>query len=365
MSERMIELQRAKLLGQTPPLNSSPSTQTPNSTHTSLPGSQPQQVNNVQNQSPEEAAVAQVLLEDSHIERFIHRLQRRNDSHPTSDSFSGTTVPTALSRRALHRQGVGYLDDTVAAVISASADRFLATVLQQGIACRDQRLKGSEMAKEAARRRKRHMQHYDADTDDRKRRKEEAEKNREGQHLAAIAAAEALKKGGKSAEERKKKKAKKPEDSQLQTNGSLSKTTVEEDDDEESYDSIDEEEEYYQKHHDPDVFESQGKAKADEDEDDDTLQLRDLARPLEAWRFHLTGKEAVEPSLPESDDESDPDEYEDKEDEGDSQGDENGNEDSLLFGGMVDGAKSNGKQGDDSVNAKRKTATSPAPSATS
>jgi hypothetical protein len=79
----------------------------------------------------------------------------------------------------LQKQGVGYLDDTVAAVVSASADRFLATVLHQAAACRDQRLKGAELAQEAARHRKRHMQHYEADSDDRQRRKEEKEKKRE------------------------------------------------------------------------------------------------------------------------------------------------------------------------------------------
>lgn len=357
----MIELQRAKLLGQTPPPKASPSAQTQSSTQSFRPGSQPQQVNDTETQTPEEAAFAQVMLEDSHIQRFIHRLQRRNDSHPTSDSFSGTTVPTALARRTLHRQGVGFLDDTVAAVISASADRFLATVLQQGIACRDQRLKGSEMAKEAARHRKRHMQHYDADSDDRKRRKEDSEKGREDHHLKAIAAGEALKKGGKAAEDRKKKK-KKTEEATTQVNGVTNKTATEDDDDE-SYDSIDEEEEYYQKRHDPDPLETRGKTNLDEDEDDDTLQLRDLVRPLEAWRFHLTGKEAIETMLPESDEESDDDEYEDKEEGVDEEALENGNEDSLLFAGMADGGKTNGKQSDDSVSNKRKGVTSPTPSA--
>jgi hypothetical protein len=362
MSERMIELQRAKLLGQTPPPKASPSTQSQSSSQSPRPGSQPQQVNNIETQTPEEAAVSQVLSEDADIQRFIHRLQRRNDSHPTSDSISGTTVPTALARRTLHRQGVGYLDDTVTAVISASADRFLATVLQQGIACRDQRLKGSEMAKEAARHRKRHMHHYDADTDDRKRRKEEAEMNRESQHLKAITLAEALKKGGKSAEDKKKKKAKKAEEPMSQVNGVTNDSIN--DDGDESYDSIDEEEEYYQKRHHPDPLETRGKTNDDEDEDeeDDTLQLRDLVRPLEAWRFHLTGKEALEPSLPESDDEYGEDEYEEKEEGVDGQTDENGNEDSLLFAEMVE--KSNGRQGDDSVSVKRKGAASPAPSAT-
>ena len=50
---------------------------------------------------------------------------------------SGSTVPTALCRRIIHRQGGGYLDETVAAVAAGAADRFLATVLQQSSTCRE------------------------------------------------------------------------------------------------------------------------------------------------------------------------------------------------------------------------------------
>jgi hypothetical protein len=355
----MIELQRAKLLGQTPPPAQSPSVQSPSSTQSSRPGPQHQQANSIETQTPEEAALAQVLSEDTQMQRFIHRLQRRNDSHPIADSISGPTVPAALSRRMLHRQGVGYLDDTVAAAISASADRFLATVLQQGLACRDQRLKGSEMAKEAARHKKRHMQHYKADTDDRKRRKEEAEMNREKHHLKAIAKAESLKKGSKSSVDRKKKKAKKPEEA----NG-VANSNSNQDDDDESYDSIDEEEEYYQERNDH-LPDSRGIFNEEEDEEDDTLMLRDLVRPLEAWRFNLTGKEALEPYRAESEVESGGDEDEEKFDGASQQTDVNENDENVLFASMVDNGKTEGKQGDDAESTKRKRAPSPVPPAVS
>lgn len=364
MSERMLELRRAHLLGQTPTPKPSPSAASQASTQSSKPGEQSQEISTTEAQSPRDKILAKVLSEDSTMQRFIHRLQRRNDNHPSNDSASGPTVPTALSRRMLQRQGVGYLDETVAAVVSASADRFLATVLQQGIACRDQRLQGLEMAKDAARHRKRHMQHYEADTDDRKRRKEEAEKNREDRHLNTIAAAESLKKGGKSTEDKKKKRQK--IESALQTNGDSKDGSTE--DDEESYDSIDEEEEYYQERHITDPREKTGK-REEEDDEDDTLKLRDLVRPLEAWRFRLIGKEALEPSLSESeeDEEENEENEEEEEDDDDKQGDENGNEDSILFADMVNDAKANGKQNDaaETTKGKNKNVGSPATQATS
>ena len=164
----------------------------------------------------------------------------------------------------LQRQGVGYLYETVASVVSASADRFLATVLQQSIACRDQRLKGAAMTREAPKQRKRRMEDYEADNDDRKRRKDSIIKAREEVDPAMEALAR---------EESK-----------------------------EEYDSIDEEEEYYQENA-VDVtrerisLKKTGGNEDDEDEeeeDDDTLLLRDIVRPLEAWNFHLNGKEAIE-----------------------------------------------------------------------
>jgi hypothetical protein len=262
----------------------------------------------------------------------------------------------------LHRQGVGYLDDTVAATISASADRFLATVLQQAVACRDQRLKGAEMAREAAKHRKRHIQHYEADTDDRKRRKEEKEEAREKVHLSAISAAEALKKGGgaKDSDDKKsKKKKKKTTDEAPKTNGSKPDALKDDGDDEESYDSIDEEEEYYQER----LGEVRGRLQGDDEEDDDTLLLRDLVRPLEAWDFHLTGKEALETREPESDEDEGDEEIEEKMESAAPQPEENGHEGGISWGD-IDGGKTDSKLGDDTDNdAKRKSAPSPVPNA--
>lgn len=106
----------------------------------------------------------------------------------------------------------------------------------------------------------------------------------------------------------KKKKGKKPESPvyQMPTGPGVLDPTVatlakEQD---EGYESIDQEEEYYRNN----VVEipreriqmKKGDGDGDneddddyEEDDDDTLLLRDIVRPLEAWNFHLNGKESV------------------------------------------------------------------------
>eukprot|EP00529_Nitzschia_sp_RCC80_P020686 CAMPEP_0113496620 /NCGR_PEP_ID=MMETSP0014_2-20120614/30215_1 /TAXON_ID=2857 /ORGANISM="Nitzschia sp." /LENGTH=411 /DNA_ID=CAMNT_0000390547 /DNA_START=1619 /DNA_END=2854 /DNA_ORIENTATION=- /assembly_acc=CAM_ASM_000159 len=379
MSERMIELHRAKL-----GLVSSPSSQTAAaSPNKQRPGAGGPKL------TPKEAAKAAMLAEDSMMEAFIDRLQKRDDSQQMSmlmlgstaaaaettnatntaaaasttmgmgSDGAGPTVPTALSRRMLQRQGVGYLDGTVASVVSASADRFLATVLQQSIACRDQRLNGARMAKKAERDRKRHQRHYKADVDDRKRRKAEIEKARETVALQAIQVAEGVRKENQSRAsaavhdaaaaakgETVKRKKRPPSASASPANGvkidPVLKKLAEEDENEDGYDSIDEEEEYYQQKMggldvDDDDHIGEGNTggdddvdKEDDDDDDDddddeeedvTLLLRDIVRPLEAWDFRLAGKETL-PTQPaerhgrvqndDDDDDDDDDELDDK-----------------------------------------------------
>lgn len=356
----MIELQRAKL-GLTP-AGTSPSA--PIHSTAKSPGKGNLQIPQAQSipvpQTPQEAAAAEVLAEDAQLQRFIHRMQRRDDSNPMADSSTGPTVPTALSRRMLNKQGVGYLDQTVGAVISASADRFLATVLQQAVACRDHRLKGAEMAKQAGRQRKRHIHLYEADMDDRKRRRQELEDSEERSHLKLIATAEALKKGGGSSKDsidKKKKKKKKPEEASTAVNGDNSgdKKTDPEDGNDESYDSIDEEEDYYQSK----LGDSQEPLDQDEeDEEDDTLLLKDLVRPLEAWDFHLTGKESLETYGSEGDDEEGL-EDDDEKDENSSGGDDIEDRNSKEGAESWKSDHGGGEDGEDDV--KRKGTSSPTP----
>jgi hypothetical protein len=420
MSERMIELQRAKL--GLPPAGITPSM---NASKSSMGGKNLSAINNgsiAKQPTPTEVATASLLSEDAQIERFINRLQRRDKKitgiqynhihHHQLPSNNGSTVPNALSRRMLQRQGVGYLDDTVASVVSASADRFLATVLQQSIACRDQRLKGAAMAREAAKQRKRHMQHYDEDMGDRKRRKDAIAKARETMAVHTIDVADALRKGGggKSTTsgatttpatttatttvdnnstttiKKKKKRGTKSVPASATTSGPVKLDPAIEnlakEEDEEEYDSIDEEEEYYQENvvevtrervkltngndeddededDDDDDDDDDDGDDEDDEEEDDTLLLRDIVRPLEAWNFHLNGKEAIVT------DDIDEDENNDLEDNNNKtdipitqQTEEKVNGDTLIVANGIDGSKQNEKQDDDGNNGAKNTNTS-------
>jgi hypothetical protein len=315
MSERMIELQRAKLMAAGKGNNNNAEQTNQNGSNNG--GSSISHSNSASRaQTSQQAAVTYVLTEDQLMARFFQRMQRRDDTR--TDSAAGPTVPTALSRRILQKQGVGYLDNTVGAIASAAADRFLATVLQQAVACRDQRLKGTELAREAARQRKRHVAHYQTDLDDRERRKKQNETKREHANIAAVEAAEALEKriaatapivtatSNDEADKADATKAKaKKKTVTITTNGSnINKRSLDLDDEVEGYDSLDEEEEYYQNH-----YVNEGPPMHDDEEDDDDmLILRDLSLPLESWDFHITGKlgmEECEPAQEDSDDEAD------------------------------------------------------------
>jgi hypothetical protein len=182
MSERMIEQRRARLLAQASAAVSPP---VPNGT-----GATPA--------TPRQAAAQAMRLEDAQMSRFLRLLQEaRDDGQPGETAAFGPTVPTALARREIHRQGVGFADTAVAAVVSAAADRFLASILQQSIPCRDQRLKGLEVARQAAYERKRFRQKYEQDIADRRRRKAHEAVRRDHANRAAIRmAADMEAKGG-------------------------------------------------------------------------------------------------------------------------------------------------------------------------
>jgi len=275
---------------------------------------------------PQQASVSAIQTEDQQMQRFLSRVQWRDDSQQLiSDSASGPTVPTALSRRMFQRQGVGYLDDSVAAIASASADRFLATVLHQAVACRDQRLKGAEMAKGAKRHRKRHADQFQAASDDRRRRKEEDESLRDKANLAAVAAVDALKKGGSVSKNDVEGTAKAKKKQKLtsitgdtQANGIkklAEPTKPDRDDDEESFDSLDEEEIFYQNYY------CDQRDSDDSDEEDEPVRLPDLRRPLEAWGFHIAGKLGLDSAIAESDSDEINDEEADENSEKDNDDD--------------------------------------------
>ena len=294
MSERMVELQRARL-GLPPPTSTStahsvqsPPLRQPSSSAARSPA--------LQRQSSQQLAAATLQNEDEKLQRFLRRLQQQRDGGPT--------VPTSLARRMLHRQGVGYLDETVAMLTAAAADRFLATVLQQAAVCRDRRVAGQELSKEESARRRKHVALYQQDSDYRKRRKLERTSQKLQANATAVAAAKELSHRASAADNKgnsaKKKNIKKSEPVEEETNGTK---TVEEaigDDEFLDEDSLDEEEHYYDDYY----GEFPDEEDEDETEEDLTLLLRDIERPLEAWHFKLTGKvglgavpmEAVEPT---------------------------------------------------------------------
>jgi hypothetical protein len=256
---------------------------------------------------PEHDAVMALRTEDQQMRSFLNRMQRRDDGHHLDATSSGPTVPTALSRRLLHKQGVGFVDDTVCAIASASADRFLATLLHQAGACRDQRLKGAEEGQRARKHRKRHIEQYLADTDGRRQRKLEYERQRERANLKAIAVADASRRGGGAASKKdadgntntKKTKKATPDGFDTETSKVHGIARPEAPDgDDDSHDSLDDEEEYYQQYYD-----DQGDG-SDDDEDDETLQLTDISRPLQAWDFYVAGKLGEEWSDSEADNKS-------------------------------------------------------------
>jgi hypothetical protein len=166
----MVEQRRAQLLAQTTTTNATPL----NGASGGTPA------------TPRQAAAQAMRSEDAQMSRFLRLLQETRDDGQPGEAVFGPTVPTALSRREMHRQGVGFADTAVAAVVSASADRFLASVLQQSIPCRDQRLKGMEVARQAARDRKRFGQTCDQDIADRWRRKAQEATRRDNANRAAI-----------------------------------------------------------------------------------------------------------------------------------------------------------------------------------
>jgi len=108
-----------------------------------------------------------LLEEDDKILAFLTRLNESSgvataaasetpddqDTPPVNTDMtaainSNTTVPVALTRRILNRQGVGFMPGShVDTMVSLAADHFLASVLQQALICQRRRLEGEAMVK--------------------------------------------------------------------------------------------------------------------------------------------------------------------------------------------------------------------------
>jgi len=293
------------------------------------------------------SAAAMMASEDERMHRFLSLLSASSqetddppDAKPPATSSivgvttgtssaspairRGPTVPIALSRRILHRQGAGYLDENVAAVASAAADRFLATVLQQAAACRDRRLKGEELAKREKREIRRHRKRRRAEVLERRRKKTEEWKQRKDKNLAAVKEADvhaAAKAAAGSAGSSSKSKSKKSKKTTSQGNGPRIDGVSNGDkvpaippmNHDPSDDSVDEEENYYEDYFgegSDSLDDGDASDDSDDDEDDDeesryALLLRDVQRPLSAWGVTLTGKiglGTIDTDVPEEED---------------------------------------------------------------
>lgn len=306
----MIELQRARLLaakgsksGASPSTSSQQIVQTTSSARTALSG---RPTSAVRGTSAQQLAATSALSDDAEMSLFFEMLQNDRDDN-RADSSSGPTVPTALSRRMLQRQGVGYLDSTVAVLASAMSDRFLATMIQQSIVCRDHRLKGSEFARETERYRKRHQRLYRESVNGRVQRKITKLQKREMSNLAIVQVAETVKSkvalskdasrdGDINSKSKKKKKTTSFSEPSVPPSNAILHSSIRENDSDDaaSFDSIDEEEDYYVRcYSDANMIDSC--TEDEEDEEEEMIILRDFERSLEVWNFSVSGKKGVDP----------------------------------------------------------------------
>ncbi len=219
-------------------------------------------------------ATARTNSQDEKLHKFLTKLQHTKP-----------TVPPSLTRRILNKQGVGFSDPLVSTVVSCAADQFLATILSQGMVCRDRRLKGEELA----RKEKREMERV------RKRRRAESMKIANKKRKLEKELEDFVKKGQKTPQKQDKKGSNELV-KLLETNTfDQIGNTDDLDEEENHYDSSDsalanseEDIEGVTQIYEED--ESDEEDDDDEDDDRDILQMRDLVRPLEAWGISLAGK---------------------------------------------------------------------------
>jgi hypothetical protein len=275
-------------------------------------------------------------------------------SQPLPPNYDPTT-PQNLSRRILHKQGVGFLDDAVSLLLSAASDRFLATVLTQATACRDRRLEGYKALLVERKARKRHRRKVLKERIERERRcKEEIDKKRkeadevikeheEGKKAKAPSLATGTGAAASTATEALSFSIKKADIDRM---NEFRTDNAEMDAEEDYYHSC-----FGNKGDDDnagekDTLDEENEEESDDDDDSDDeiddkqydLLLRDIVRPLGAWGFDLTAKvgfdspdmgaeeecEYIEEDKDEEegDDEADDEDIDNEEDESD---DEEGN----------------------------------------
>jgi hypothetical protein len=286
-----------------------------------------------------------LLSEESqrHHSSNINSTQKKQTTATAIAATGGgrTTVPAPLTRRILNRQGVNFIDETVGSIVSLAADKFLAIVLSQSVACRDHRVEGEEvrnrqkrLQEKIDRKRKRKTMQAAQKKQAKEALKQAKESLVQANHLlsqasagttgnidttaisdllpaaASIAAKPKTKKEMVSTLQHAlttahsnlinmEKKLTKKTDSQNMKNAPLPNSTgqpsklspsTSSDDDNDDEDEWMEEEEDKGQSDDED----------DEEEDDEkryVLQLCDIVRPLESWGVHLNGRIGLLPSI--------------------------------------------------------------------
>ena len=230
----------------------------------------------------------------------------------TNEQNYQPTIPSSLSRRILHKSGVGYLDNSVPLILSAMSDRFLATILVQAKACRDRRIEGYKATIKERKKRTKHRKLVLKERLGREKRyKEEISKKRSMMEGAVMDAKELLEK-----DNNKKGSSSGGEDKTLFGLSEEEREAVKEYKKQAA--DVDAEEEYYNKYYgnaseDGNLDLDNISSDEEDDEDDELvlfdtdLKLRDLVRPLGAWGFDLTGKLGFTDKQV---DDSDGDEYE-------------------------------------------------------
>ena len=251
---------------------------------------------------------------------------------PCLPAPSPPTVPTSLTRRILQTQGCSYLDPNIAAIMSHAADHFLATVLSQALACRDLRIQGEDLRKQAHQREKLDRKKRKKEAMERLEKKRSIQNKKEDQWKNEIEKARKFKemeekriadlnnprengssgsgmgKGRGNSNSKKKSggSSKKKNQSKLQSvnnsnnaddnegadNGEGKSDTENDDLSENSLDKgeLDEDLFYYNTDDDISLDDDNDDGDDEEDENRDMLLLRDIERPVQAWGMTFAGK---------------------------------------------------------------------------
>ena len=264
-----------------------------------------------------------VLDEDLKIVAFINRLDEKMNQTPTAENISSaenpvlkpstslndniintTTVPVALSRRILNKQGVDFTPESnIDAVLSFAGDRFIASVLQQAILCRSHRLEGEALLRKehlARKKLKRKLRAEKIEVAITKRNEWKAKvntaeltlKNLESPPISSAASI-----GSKTAKSKKKQKKEKSDEKSVGASKKaakeLAKSPAPDDEDTEKEDDkteINFSDSEWAEWGDGSQLETVSSDEESDEEEYMTIQLQDVVHSVRSYGLDLTGK---------------------------------------------------------------------------